>query len=431
MDVADNDSFPMGSPLPEEEAVSPQSQEEEHPSELNAASERFDPLSTMQGESDRRLDYTAEVREAKIRELQDEIKQGSYHIAAEQIADRMLRNTLGDQRLKFLPGRRVCPMKTELFEIKPVADGVYAAVAAPAYKVNSNAAIIVNEDGVVVVDSHSKPSAARVLVEQIKGITSKPVRHVINTHFHWDHWQGNEVYPGTYGNVEVITTEITREALQGKGLKRIQDQLRTLPNEIKTLQTEIARVTNAERKAQLTSDLHQAEAYLIEIKGLKPTLPTLTFESSMRLLKTEREIQLLHLGRAHTEGDLFVYLPKERLVITGDAVIEWTPFMGDGYPLDWVHTLKRLEQLDFTHMIMGHGDVAGKEWLRMFYSYIADLIEAVKRHAAVGMSLDEMKRLVPEEVAPRYEEPLSRYPDYRPWRTQVLANIERVYAAVS
>jgi cyclase len=283
----------------------------------------------------------------------------------------------------------------------------------------------------VVVDSHSKPSAARVLVEQIKGITSKPVRHVINTHFHWDHWQGNEVYPGTYGNVEVITTEITREALQGKGLKRIQDHIRTVPDEIKHLRAEIAAATSPERKAQLASDLRQAEEYLVEIKGLKLTLPTLTFEHSMRLLKTDREIQLLHLGRAHTEGDLFVYLPKERVVITGDAVIEWTPFMGDGYPLDWVRTLKRLEQLDFTQMIMGHGDVAGKEWLRMFCAYIGDLNEAVRRHAATGASLDEIKRLVPEEVAAKYEAPLSKYPDYRPWRQQVLANIERVYAAVS
>jgi cyclase len=321
-------------------------------------------------------------------------------------------------------------VKSELFEIKPVADGVYAAVAARAYKVNSNAAIVVNEDGVVVVDSHSKPSAARALVEQIKGITSKPVRHVINTHFHWDHWQGNEVYASTYGNVEVITTEITREALQGMGLKRIQEQIRSVPHEIKHLQAEIATATNPQRRAQLASDLRQAEAYLSELKGLKPTLPTLTFEHSMRLLKTDREIRLLHLGRAHTEGDLFVYLPKERVVITGDAVIEWTPFMGDGYPLDWVHTLKRLEQLDFTHMIMGHGDVAGKEWLRLFYAYIGDLIGAVKRHAAARVTLDEIKQLVPEEVAPKYEKAFSKYPDYRPWRQQALANIERVYTSV-
>jgi cyclase len=429
--------------------VPPEAREEGDAAEHTEAPDRLDPSSRASHESARRPADAEEQREAKIRELQDAVKSGTYHVAAEQIADKMLQDVLRDQLPSSLSRSRVVPaaavagrrgvgselryqtMKTELFEIKPVADGVYAAVAAPAYKVNSNAAIIVNEDGVVVVDSHSKPSAARVLVEQIKGITSKPVRHVINTHFHWDHWQGNEVYPGTYGNVEVIATEITREAMQGRGLKRIQDQIRTVPDEIKNLRAEIAAATTPERKAQLAFDLHQAEEYLVEIKGLKYTLPTLTFENSMRLLKTDREIQLLHLGRAHTEGDLFVYLPKERVVITGDAVIEWTPFMGDGYPLDWVRTLKRLEQLDFTQMIMGHGDVAEKEWLRMFYTYIGDLNEAVKRHAAAGVSLDEIKRLVPEEVAVKYEAPLSKYPDYRPWRRQVLANIERVYAAVS
>jgi cyclase len=278
---------------------------------------------------------------------------------------------------------------------------------------------------------HSKPSAARLLVEQIKGITSKPVRHVINTHFHWDYWQGNEVYPGTCGNVEVITTDITREALQNEGLKRIQDQLRTVPDEIKKLQAEVGAATSLERKVQLEDDLRQAEQYLVELKGLKPILPTLTFEKTLRLLKTDREIQLLHLGRAHTAGDLFVYLPKEKVVVTGDAVIEWSPFMGDGYPLDWVPTLKRLDQLDFTHMIMGHGQVAGKDWLHLFFSYIGHLVDAVKGHVTAGSPLNEIKRLVPEALAPQYEKPLSKYADYRPWRQSVLANIERVSATVS
>ena len=81
------------------------------------------------------------------------------------------------------------------FEIQKVADGVHVAVAAPAYKVNSNTAIIESDDGVVIVDTHSKPSAARVIVERLRDITTKPVRYVVNTHFHWDHWHGNEVYP--------------------------------------------------------------------------------------------------------------------------------------------------------------------------------------------------------------------------------------------
>ena len=82
----------------------------------------------------------------------------------------------------------------DLFELKPVADGVYAAIAAPRYKVNSNAAVILTNDGVIVVDSHSKPSAAFALYREIQAITKQPIRKIINTHFHWDHWQGNQVY---------------------------------------------------------------------------------------------------------------------------------------------------------------------------------------------------------------------------------------------
>ena len=77
------------------------------------------------------------------------------------------------------------------FEIKKVADGVHVAVAAPAYKVNSNTAIVETEDGVIIIDTHSKPSAARVVVRRLRDISSKPVRYVVNTHFHWDHWHGN------------------------------------------------------------------------------------------------------------------------------------------------------------------------------------------------------------------------------------------------
>src|SRR5437899_12658371 len=84
------------------------------------------------------------------------------------------------------------------FEIKKVADGVHVAVAAPAYKVNSNTAIIESDDGVVIVDTHSKPSAARVIVERLHDITTKPLRYVATMHFHWDHWHGNEGNPADY-----------------------------------------------------------------------------------------------------------------------------------------------------------------------------------------------------------------------------------------
>src|SRR5437660_9733058 len=317
------------------------------------------------------------------------------------------------------------------FDIQKVADGVHVAVAAPAYKVNCNTAIIESDDGVVIVDTHSKPSAARLIVQELRDLTTKPVRYVVNTHFHWDHWHGNEVYPAAYPNAEIITNQITREAMATKGLKRIQDHIRQGPGEIAQIKANLATAGSGERRAQLADDLKHAEAYLAEVKALAPALPTIAFERTMTLYRRDREIHLLYLGRAHTEGDVFVYLPKEKVVITGDAVIGWTPYMGDGYPEDWVATLDRLAQLDWRHMIMGHGDVAGRDWLATFRSYIHDLVDAVREQAAAGATLAEVQQRVPAKLAPTYEKPFSTYGHYRPWRQGILGNIERAYAMVS
>jgi glyoxylase-like metal-dependent hydrolase (beta-lactamase superfamily II) len=128
---------------------------------------------------------------------------------------------------------------------------------------------------------------------------------------------------------------------------------------------------------------------------------------------------------------VFVYLPKEKVVITGDAVIGWTPYMGDGYPEDWVGTLDRLAQLDFTHIIMGHGDVVGRDWLRAFRAYVHDMVEAVRQEAATGATLDEVKQRVTARLAPIHEKTFSAYNDYRPWRAGLLGNIERTFPMVS
>jgi glyoxylase-like metal-dependent hydrolase (beta-lactamase superfamily II) len=151
----------------------------------------------------------------------------------------------------------------------------------------------------------------------------------------------------------------------------------------------------------------------------------------MKLYRRDREIHLLHLGRAHTEGDVFVYLPKEKVVITGDAVIGWTPFMGDGYPEDWVGTLDRLAQLDFTQIIMGHGAPAGRDWLRTFRGYIHDMVEGVREEAARGATLEQVQERVTARLAPAYEKAFAAYEHYRPWRAGLAKNIERTFALVS
>ena len=113
-----------------------------------------------------------------------------------------------------------------LFQIEKVADGIYAAIARPAALVNCNAAIFENAADVLVVDTHSKGSAAAALAAQIrKEITAKPVRYVVNTHFHWDHIQGTQAYKKLNPGLQVISSAVTRKLIAEEAATRLKASL--------------------------------------------------------------------------------------------------------------------------------------------------------------------------------------------------------------
>jgi cyclase len=316
----------------------------------------------------------------------------------------------------------------QLFEIKPVVPGVYAAIAKGQYKVNCNAAIILLDDGVLVVDTFSKPSAARALMEQIKTVTSKPVKYVVDTHFHWDHYYGNEVYLGAWpAGVEIISTGATREAIEQRGIPRVKRGILEVPKEIETLKADLAKATDAKKKAEIQENLRQTETYLDELKAMHVTLPTLTFDRSLILHQKSRTVEILWLGKGHTDGDAVVYLPKEKVIVTGDALHRWTPYMGDSYPYDWIRMLEATEKLDFDWVIGGHGDVIrGKGQYQMWEQYFRELLAETAAAYAQGATLEEACRRVAAALVPKYT---GKMPETFP--QDVVANIEKAYRVVS
>jgi cyclase len=292
----------------------------------------------------------------------------------------------------------------ELFDIKPVADGVYAAIAKPAFKVNCNAAIIVLDDGVLVVDTHSKPSAALALIAQIKKLTNKPVRYVVNTHFHWDHYQGNQAYPSSWpAGVEIISSEATRLSIEQRGVPRVKHEIVVLPGQIDNLKADLAKASDPAQKEKLRANLQQAESYLAELKSMQVTLPTITFDHSLILHRPSRTVEILWLGNAHTNGDVFVYLPKEKFLVTGDVLHGWTPFMADSYPFDWIQTLDDAEKLDFDQVLGGHGDVMrGKQKFELWKQYFQDLLSETERSYARGATLDDAEKEVGKVLVTKY-----------------------------
>jgi glyoxylase-like metal-dependent hydrolase (beta-lactamase superfamily II) len=311
-----------------------------------------------------------------------------------------------------------------LFEMKPVAEGVYAAIARPQYKVNSNAVIVINDDGVLVIDSHSKPSSARALIAEVRKLTDKPVRYVVNTHFHFDHTQGNQAYPTAFPKeVTIISSETTRQLLSSQGIPSVRQQLEQMPAEITALQERLASEKDVAVKAKLEDDLRQAREYMGELRQMEIRLPDLTFDKSLILHKKNRDIFILFLGRGHTAGDTVVYLPRERVVATGDLLHAFMPTLRDAYPQEWIETLDQVSKLDFDTLIGGHGDVRPKSHLTFFRNYLADLIEQTRASLKRGETLEQAKKSVAAALAPRYESGMAGR-----FAGSVGANIEKVYA---
>ena len=276
----------------------------------------------------------------------------------------------------------------KLVDLKKVAKGVYLAVARPQAKTNSNAAIIVLENSVLIVDTHSKPSAARALTKQVQAITSKPVRYVVNTHFHWDHYQINAGFLQSYPEeIEIISSAKTRWNIINIGLPRIRNEIMCLPREIKKMQRVLSRAVGV-RSQELARKIQETKQYLDELRKAKAVVPNLTFENGLSIHRKERTVQILFMGRGHTDGDVIVYLPKEKNVVTGDLLQGRMPYMGDSHLFEWIRTLSALNDLDFETVLPGHGDpLKGKKRLRLWKEYLTELMQQVAEQYSRGATL--------------------------------------------
>ena len=236
-----------------------------------------------------------------------------------------------------------------------VAPGVYFASGTGKVTLWSNAMVVVNEADVVVVDSHITPDAARALIQSVKAVSDKPIRYLINSHFHFDHAHGNQVFPE---GVEIIGHEYTRERLLGDVLNESTYKVLGSPaaqqRRIDALESQIASAQGKER-ATLQLRLTALKRHVKALDEIEPTPPTITLTRKMTLFRSEREIQIHHLGRGHTGGDVVVYLPAEKVLFTGDLFYDGPPYLGDSFPEEFISSLEALKKLEFDVIVPGHG----------------------------------------------------------------------------
>ena len=280
---------------------------------------------------------------------------------------------------------------------KKVAEGVYLFTTTPYADVglSGNSVAILSDEGVLVFDSSATPETAATVLAEIRKLTDKPVRYLVNSHWHWDHWGGNQIYQAAFPGLQIITHEKTRELMltvearwNDKGLKE------DLPQFLEGFEKQIAaaKAKNAppERIKAAEERLAVDRNFLAQKKSLHKTYPNVTFSDSMTILMGSREIQLLH-AHAITPGDTYLYLPKEKILITGDILLSPYPFaIGGTYPAEWLATLEKFAALAPGIIIPGHGDAeSNTDFIRGNIALFREVMQQVKADKTKGMTAEQ------------------------------------------
>jgi glyoxylase-like metal-dependent hydrolase (beta-lactamase superfamily II) len=289
------------------------------------------------------------------------------------------------------------------YEVARVADGIYGFMwkAAP-ISPEPNVLIVINDDDVLVVDSEMLPGSAKTVIAEIRKLTPKPVRYLVNTHWHDDHVFGNATFKDAFPDVHIIGHPNTR-------IDATEQAFNAIPTDIENSRGSLAKYQailrdgrgedgtplTEERRKRVQEVIRLYERYLAEVPQVRTLLPDVAVESGATLYCGSRTIEIRYLGRGNTRGDLVVYLPKERIVATGDLVVAPTPFGIGSYYADWVKTLGALQKLDATTIFLAHGAVQ-HDWnyVARLQGLLTDLVSRVDKEIASGASLDEVKARV-------------------------------------
>lgn len=285
-----------------------------------------------------------------------------------------------------------------------LAEGVYAYTA----EGDPNTGIIIGDDGVMVIDTQATPKMAQDVIRRIREVTDKPIKYVVLSHYHAVRVMG----ASAYGADHIIASEATYDLIVERGQFDFDSEVGRFPRLFQGVES---------------------------VPGL--TWPSITFKTGMTLWMGKRRVELLHLGRGHTKGDIVAWLPEEKILFSGDLVeFGATPYTGDAYLTDWPQTLANVRALGAKKLVPGRGDaLTTPETVEAAISgtqdFLTQMFESVKKGRAEGKELNEIytetykvlqpkfgdwvifDHCLPFDITRAYDE-AGEYPDPRIWTAE-------------
>lgn len=254
------------------------------------------------------------------------------------------------------------------FSITRLKDNVFAVMRndPPGYAVESNSGFIECAEHLVVVDAQSNDATTGRVLAAIRRHTDKPVRYLINTHWHDDHIIGNRVYRDTFPSMQFIGHAASAEYLPTQG-KLNRDQFhRAIPGVLDNFRgvlqsgrSSSGKSLSEEQRRSLESDIHLGEGYATVPDDFVAILPGIAVKDKHSIRDAGCVVDVLALGSAHTTGDLVVHLPEQSIAFVGDIVGWPVPLVGPDQSRvrEWAGTLTRIRNLKAVMVVPGHGPV--------------------------------------------------------------------------
>lgn len=281
------------------------------------------------------------------------------------------------------------------------------------YPVVCNTVVVIGENGVLVFDGGGFPAQGTQVAAKVKALTSKPVTHIVISHWHGDHNRGIGPILDAYPKAQVVGHAFTRAAMEGAPMQRIfkgerEGGVRDTAAEVNKALGEGKFIDGtpldpAERPF-FERFAHDATLHQDEVMRMRVIPPSVTFDDTLDIDLGKRLVQLRHFGPGNTKGDAVMILPAERIVAAGDVVVAPIPYAFGSYPRNWIKSLEMLKQTRSAVLIPGHGavqrDTAYVDLLIESLGLVAAQVEAA---VAKGKSLpDVMTSVDLTPVEPRF-----------------------------
>jgi cyclase len=265
--------------------------------------------------------------------------------------------------------------------------------------VDGNSIAILTDRDVVLFDATILPASADAVLNELRQLTPKPVRYLINSHWHPDHAGGNDEIARVYPDLEIIASERTREMMRDTAnvyLKTLEFETaqadQEIQKELKAGRTSDGHKLTPKDREQLRSQLALESRFLAEFKATHSKLPTLTFGDTLTLFHGGRELRFLRLP-GHTSGDVAVFLPTERILLTGDLLAYPVPFCADSHPTNWIASLEALSRLDAKIIVPGHGEAQqDASFLQLVLDSLRSIQQQVRDSLHRGLTLQETQK---------------------------------------